>query len=176
MDQTLHSYGLLEAVFRPSENWSPCEPCCATAINWWNIVHRISTHAESLQMNVQLSQALSDITGETGLRIIRAIVAGEREPQTLAAMRDRNCKKSAEEIGQALAERGGQNISSSSSNRWDVRLYTKQVEECDAEIDRMYALTRPRGGKGRSEDLTHKEAQLAQQECAAETERRSASI
>ncbi|MBE7535441.1 MAG: hypothetical protein HS124_06895 [Anaerolineales bacterium] len=102
------------------------------------------THAESLTANERaVIASQSDITGETGLRIIRAIVAGEREPQTLAAMRDRNCKKSAEEIGQALTERGGQNISSSSSNRWDVRLYTKQVEECDAEIDRMYALTRP---------------------------------
>ena len=53
-------------------------------------------------MNVQLSQALSDITGETGMAIMRAIVAGERDPEKLAAYRDRNCKKSAEEIGQVL--------------------------------------------------------------------------
>jgi transposase len=46
-----------------------------------------------LQMNVQLSQALSDITGETGMAIIRAIVDGERDPEKLAAYRDHKCKK-----------------------------------------------------------------------------------
>ena len=53
-------------------------------------------------MNIQLSQAVSDITGLTGQAILRAIVAGERDPYTFAAYRDRNCKKSEEEIAQAL--------------------------------------------------------------------------
>jgi transposase len=55
-----------------------------------------------LQMNVQLSQAVSDITGVTGQTIIRAILGGERDPQELACMREPGCKKSAEEIGKAL--------------------------------------------------------------------------
>jgi len=97
-----------------------------------------------LQMNVQLSQALSDVTGETGLRIIRAIVAGERDPETLASYRDRNCKKSAEEIGQALTGSWRTEhlfIVQQSLELYDF--YTQQVEACDAEIERMYALTRP---------------------------------
>ncbi len=53
-------------------------------------------------MNVQLSQAVSDITGVTGQTIIRAILSGERDPQKLASMREPGCKKSAEEIGKAL--------------------------------------------------------------------------
>jgi hypothetical protein len=55
-----------------------------------------------LQMNVQLSQALSDVMGETGQSIIRMIVKGERSPQLLAAFREPNCKKSEEEFGKAL--------------------------------------------------------------------------
>ena len=41
-----------------------------------------------LQMNIQLSQALSDVTGETRQKIIRAIVTGERDPQKLAEFRE----------------------------------------------------------------------------------------
>jgi len=50
-----------------------------------------------MQMNVQLHHVLSDITGETGMRIVRAIVAGERDPSILAEFRDPRCKSSIEE-------------------------------------------------------------------------------
>ncbi len=61
------------------------------------------THAEALlQMNVQLTQAVKDITGVTGLAIIRAIVAGERDPQRLAALRQPGVKQTAEQIARAL--------------------------------------------------------------------------
>ncbi len=54
------------------------------------------------QMNVQLHKVLKDITGVTGMRIIRAIVSGERSPMLLAGMRERGCKKSESEIMKAL--------------------------------------------------------------------------
>jgi len=54
------------------------------------------------QMNVQLQHAVSDITGMTGMRIIRAILAGERNPHKLAAMRDPGCKQDAATIAKAL--------------------------------------------------------------------------
>lgn len=54
------------------------------------------------QMNVQLTQVLSDITGVTGLAIMRAIVAGERDPVQLARFRDRRCTSSTAEIAKAL--------------------------------------------------------------------------
>src|SRR4029079_8679830 len=56
-----------------------------------------------MQMNVQLHHVVSDITGATGMGIIRAIVAGGRDPAALAAHRDRRCRASAEEISAALA-------------------------------------------------------------------------
>ena len=147
--QTLHSYGLLESSFRPQAELVALR----TLLRHRNqLVEHRSPHIQHmqkalLQMNVQLSQALSDITGETGLRIIRAIVAGERDPQKLAGMRDRNCKKSEEEIGQALTGTWRDEhlfIVKQSLEMYDF--YTKQVEECDTEIDRLYALTRPDWG------------------------------
>ena len=54
------------------------------------------------QMNVQLTQVLSDITGVTGMLIIRAIVAGERNPQVLAEFRNGRCQHSAADIAKAL--------------------------------------------------------------------------
>src|ERR1700693_1021413 len=54
------------------------------------------------QMNVQLHHVVSDITGVTGMRIVRAIVAGERDAATLAAFRDSRCKEPVETIREAL--------------------------------------------------------------------------
>ena len=53
-------------------------------------------------MNVQVHRALSDLTGTTGMAIVRAIVAGERDPLRLAANRDPHCRKSVEQIAQYL--------------------------------------------------------------------------
>ena len=55
-----------------------------------------------IQMNVQLHKVISDITGVSGMRIIRAILGGERDPQVLAAMRDHRIKSSPERIAQSL--------------------------------------------------------------------------
>lgn len=144
--QTLHSYGLLESSFRPQGELVVLRTLLRHRAQL--LEHR-SPHIQHmqkalLQMNVQLSQALSDVTGETGLRIIRAIVAGERDPEMLAALRDRNCKKSAAEIGKALTGTWRSEqlfIIQQSLELYDF--YTQQVEACDAEIERMYALTRP---------------------------------
>lgn len=102
--QRLHSYGLLRASFRP-------EAGVATLRAYLRqrdmLVQCTAAHIQHMQkammeMNVQLHHVVSDITGLTGMRIIRAIVAGERTPMTLAAMRDRRCKSSVETICAAL--------------------------------------------------------------------------
>ncbi len=147
--QTLHSYGLLESSFRPQGELVVLRTLLRHRAQL--LEHR-SPHIQHmqkalLQMNVQLSQALSDVTGETGLRIIRAIVAGEREPEQLAALRDRNCKKSAAEIGKALTGTWRSEqlfIIQQSLELYDF--YTQQVTACDEEIERTYMLTRPDWG------------------------------
>lgn len=144
--QTLHNYGLLESSFRPQAELVALRTMLR---HRGQLLEHRSPHIQHmqkalLQMNVQLSQALSDVMGDTGQAIIRAIVAGERDPHKLAAFRDRNCKKSEEEIGKALTGTWREEhlfIVKQSLEMYDF--YTKQIEVCDAEIDRMYALTRP---------------------------------
>ena len=98
--QRLHSLGLLRPSFRPEAEMRALRAYLRQRANL--LEHR-AAHIQHLQkalqqMNVQLTQVLSDITGETGLAIIRAIVAGERHPATLAALRDPRCKHSVAEI------------------------------------------------------------------------------
>jgi transposase len=144
--QTLHSYGLLESSFRPQAELVALRTMLR---HRGQLLEHRSPHIQHmqkalLQMNVQLSQALSDVMGDTGQAIIRAIVAGEHDPHRLAAMRDRNCKKSEEEIGKALTGTWREEhlfIIKQSLEMYDF--YTRQIEICDSEIDRMYALMRP---------------------------------
>jgi transposase len=157
--QTLHSYGLLESSFRPEAELIALRTMLR---HRGQLLEHRSPHIQHmqkalLQMNVQLSQALSDVTGNTGLAIIRAIVAGERNPQALAAFRDRNCKKNAEEIGKALTGTWREEhlfIVKQSLEMYDF--YTRQVEDCDTEIDRMYALIRPDWESGELKPLLQK--------------------
>jgi len=95
-------------------------------------------------MNIQLSQALSDVTGETGQRIIRAIVAGERDPLKLAALRNYRCKKDEPEIAQALTGTWRPEhlfVLQQSLALFDF--YTAQLQACDAEIERTYGAIGP---------------------------------
>lgn len=157
--QTLHNYGLLENSFRPQAELVALRTMLRhrSQLLEHRAPHIQHMQKALLQMNVQLSQALSDVTGETGLAIIRAIVGGERDPQKLAAYRDRKCKKSEEEIGKALTGTWRDEhlfIIKQSLEMYDF--YTKQVEICDAEIDRMYALTRPEWEAGEVKPLSAK--------------------
>jgi transposase len=102
--QRLHSLGLLTAAFRPEEPirvWRAYQRHRATLIDdAGRHLQRIEKALE--QMNVKLSDVVSDITGVTGMGIVRAIVRGERDPKVLAKLRDHRCKASAETIRQAL--------------------------------------------------------------------------
>jgi transposase len=92
--QRLHSYGLLRASFRPGRE-------IAALRSYLRLRERHldygAAHIQHMQkaltfMNLQLHHVVSDITGVTGMRIVRAIVAGERNADVLAAMRDVRCK------------------------------------------------------------------------------------
>lgn len=58
-------------------------------------------------MNLQLANVISDLSGMTGLRILHAIVQGERDSERLAGMRDRRIKASEEEIAKSFTGTGG---------------------------------------------------------------------
>jgi transposase len=100
----LHSVGLLAAAFRPDE--TTCQ-LRAYLRQRANLVRQASRHVQHLQkaleqMNLKLTEVLSDITGVTGRAILRAILRGTRAPEKLARYRDKQCKASAAEIAQAL--------------------------------------------------------------------------
>jgi transposase len=155
--QTLHSYGLLEGSFRPQAELVALRTLLRHRSQ---LVEHRSPHVQHmqkalLQMNVQLSQAVSDITGVTGQTIIRSILAGMRDPQTLASMREPGCKKSEEEIGKALTGTWHEEhlfILKQSVAMYDF--YTEQIQACDEEIERLYGLTRPDWEAGEVQPLS----------------------
>jgi transposase len=144
--QTLHSYGLLKGSFRPQGELVALRTLLRHRSQ---LVEHRSPHIQHmqkalLQMNVQLSQAVTDVTGLTGQKIIRAIVAGIRNPEQLASLRDPGCKHSAEEIAKALTGTWREEhlyILKQSLELYDF--YTAEIEACDEEISRRYGMTRP---------------------------------
>lgn len=102
--QRLHSCGLVTGSFRPAE-----QVCMLRTLmrDKSNLVAERSDWIRRLQktldqMNVRLHRAVSDVSGATGMAILRAIVAGERDPQQLARLSDRGCRKSRAEIADQL--------------------------------------------------------------------------
>jgi len=135
--QQLHSYGLLAGAFRPEE-----QVCALRAYvrQRMTLVRYASSHIQHmqkalLQMNLQLSNVVSDISGVTGMRIIRAIVGGEREPMALARLRDPRCRSSESTIARSL--HGHFRAEHLFSLKQAVELYEfyqAQIDECDREI------------------------------------------
>ena len=102
--QRLHRHGLLPTVFQPDEATHTLRDYVRQRAN---LVRLSGQHIQRMQkalvlMNLKLTQVLGDVTGVTGLKIIRAILAGERDPHKLAELRDRRCKHTQEEIATAL--------------------------------------------------------------------------
>jgi hypothetical protein len=100
----LHSYGLLRGSFRPDAEIATLR---AYLRQRERLVEYAAAHIQHMQkalmeMNLQLHHVVSDITGATGMRIIRAIVGGERNPDVLATYRDVRCHSSTETIRAAL--------------------------------------------------------------------------
>jgi transposase len=140
--QQLHSHGLLRASFRP-----PADICALQALarHRDNLIRYQAAHIQHMQkalqlMNLKLSEVVSDITGVTGQRIIRSILAGERDPQRLAHLRDPKCAKSEAEIAQALTGHYQAEhlfVLKQAVEQYDF--YQRQLAECDAAIEALYA-------------------------------------
>ena len=102
--QLLHSCGLLRGSFRPGEAIVRMRTLQRQMANL--VAERtrcVQWMQKTLdQMNVQIHRAVSDLTGLTGMAILRAIVAGERDPARLATLRHHGCRKSSQEIERYL--------------------------------------------------------------------------
>lgn len=139
--QQLHTYGLLQASFRPEGAIAALR---AVVRQREMLIRYRAAHIQHMQqalqlMNVKLTQVLSDITGVTGMKIIRAILAGEHDPHRLASYRNGNCKYSEEEIAKALTGSYRQEhlfALKQAVTLFDV--YGEQLAACDAELEKMY--------------------------------------
>jgi transposase len=144
--QQLHSYGLLTASFRPAEDMRGLRAYLRQrAMLLEHRAGHIQPMQKALQqMNVQLTQVLSDITGATGLQILRAIVAGERDPQVLARLRHGRCQRSEAEIAKALSGHyRPEHVFALKQALALYDFYTAQVHECDTTIEQHYAAIKP---------------------------------
>lgn len=142
----LHTYGLLRGSFHPPDDIRALR---ALARHREMLVAYRAAHIQHMQkaldlMNVKLTYVLSDITGVTGMAIIRAILAGQRNPQVLAQFRDPKCKHSEEEIAKALT--GNYRREHLFALQQAVQLYDlygQQIAATDAEMEAMYAAMEP---------------------------------
>jgi transposase len=145
--QRLHSYGLLSASFRPEAEMVVLR---AYLRHRAMLLEHRAPHIQHMQkalhqMNVQLTQVLSDITGLTGMAIIRAIVAGERNPVTLAQNADPRCHSSQEQIAKALTgSYRAEHVFALQQSLALYDAYSQQLVECDRQLERQYAATKPR--------------------------------
>jgi transposase len=145
--QRLHMLGLLHTSFRPDAEMALLRAYLRHRAEL--IAHR-APHILHLQkalhqMNIQLDRVLADITGTTGMAILRAIVAGEREPLALAQLRNPGCKSSEEKLAKAM--QGTWQAPYLFALRQALELYdfyTQQLAACDAEIKRYYGAMKPR--------------------------------
>ena len=139
--QQLHTYGLLSPSFRP-----PGEIVALRSLvrHREMLVQYRSAHIQHMQkaltqMNLRLTSVLSDITGVTGLKIIRSILAGERDPHQLAQFRDERCKKSEAEIAKSLEGHYKREHLFALKQALELYdFYDRQLQECDAELEALY--------------------------------------
>jgi len=138
--QQLHTYGLLSGAFRPNE-----QTCVLRSYMRQRsmLIQQAASHIQHMQkalslMNLQLHNVLSDITGDTGMKIIRAISAGERNPKTLASYRNRGCKNSVEVIEKSLTGHyRDEHIFSLTQAVELYDTYKDKILACDIEIEKQ---------------------------------------
>lgn len=137
--QKLHMLGLLQASFRPD---AEIRSLRVLARHRAELIRHRAPHILHMQqalkqMNIQLSEVVSDITGVTGQAIVRAIVAGERDAATLAQLCNPGCKRSEAEITKALTGTWQEaQIFILAQNRELFDFYTAQLSACDSEMER----------------------------------------
>ena len=138
--QQLHTYGLLEGAFRPPE-----QVCALRAYlrQRETLIRYASSHTQHMQkalrqMNLLLDNVVSDITGKTGMQIIRAILAGERDAHKLAQYRDHRCKRSVETIAKSLEGHYREEHLFALSQAVELYdIYQEKLRACDLAIEQQ---------------------------------------
>ncbi len=140
--QQLHAYGLLRGSFRPDDEGVMLRGYVRQRSRLFELASQQVQlmHKALVQMNLQLNHVVSDITGATGMNIIRAIVSGERSPAVLAKYRDCRCKKDEKEIAKALDGNYRQeHLLAVKHALAAYDFFHRQALECEEAIEKMLA-------------------------------------
>jgi transposase len=140
--QYLHAVGLLRASFRP-----PAAVCAVRTLlrHRDRLVRDAASQVQRMQkaltqMNVQLHHVISDLAGVTGRAIVEALLAGERDPQKLAALKNPRIKASGDTIARSLrGDWRAEHLFTLRQAHATWTHYQQQVAACDAEIERLLA-------------------------------------
>ncbi len=146
--QQLESFGLLAGSFRPE-----AKICVLRSYMRQRemLIRQASRHVQQMQkaltqMNIKLHQVISDLSGDTGLRIVRAIVAGERDRLKLAALKDRRIKSDVALIAKALeGDYRAEHLFALKQALELYDYYQRKIAECDAEIYKEMQTLETRG-------------------------------
>lgn len=138
--QFLHSVGLLRSAFRPEQ-----DICAVRTVlrHRGELVMAASQHVQHMQkartqMNLQIQHVISDITGVTGLAIVDAILAGQRDAAELAKLRDPHIQADAETIRKSLVGNWRpEHLFTLRQSRELYRTYQQHMVGCDLEIEKM---------------------------------------
>jgi len=139
----LHTYGLLRACFLPAPEIHGIRTLWRLRDQHVKDAGRCIQHMQKslIAMNVQLHNALSDISGTSGQAIIRALLAGQRDPKTLAALRDPRCMASEEEIVHSLQGVWKPDVLFELQQAVDAYdFYRQQMAKCDEQLKQYMAL------------------------------------
>ena len=137
--QQLHSYGLLNGSFRPGPEFCRLRTLLRYRAN---LVEQKGRQVQQMQsslqqMNVLLHHVVSDLDGDTGFRIVDAILEGQRNPEVLVQLRDYRIKRSTEAEMQAALQGRWQEehllILKQARNAY--QFFEQQMAECDASIE-----------------------------------------
>ena len=138
--QQLHSFGLLRGAFRPDDK--VCELRAITRQRAM-LLKSQGRHVQHMQkaltqMNIQLANVISDVAGVTGQKIIREIVAGERDAEVLAAYRDVRIKATEAEIAKSLLGNWrAEHLFALKQALAGFDFCVAQLAECDTESERV---------------------------------------
>ena len=139
----LHTYGLLRSCFLPAPEIHGIRTMWRLRDQHVKDAARCIQHMQKslIAMNVQLHNALSDISGRSGQAIIRALLAGQRDAKTLAALRDPRCMASEEEIVHSLQGDWKPDVLFELQQAVDAYdFYRQQLAKCDEQLKQYMAL------------------------------------
>ncbi len=136
--QRLHSYGLLTASFRPDDQVIVLRSYLRQR---QMLISYSGQHVQHVQkaleeMNIKLTEVVSDVVGVTGLAILKAILRGERDARELAKLRHENCKRTEAEIARALQGNWRDDHLFALKQALELyEFYHGQLRHCDAKIE-----------------------------------------